>query len=85
MKTKISKAINEYAAQHNMGCMLHDWVEYSKINKHGYAGYYDYDDERRETQFITMHLFGEGKGNAIHVFGVASDGGRGAFYGTIII
>ena len=83
METKISKAIDEYAAQNAMGCMLHDWVEYHVNDQHGWAGYYDYDDERNEGRFITMHLIGEG--NAIHMFGVACDGGRGAFYGTIII
>lgn len=83
MESKISKAIDEYATQHSMGCMLHDWVEYRKEDQHGWAGYYDYDDECNEGQFITMHLFGEG--NAIHVFGIAGDGGRGAFYGTVII
>lgn len=83
MNTRISKAIDEFATQNNMSCMSHDWVVYNEDDHHGWAGYYDYDDEREETRFITMHLVGEN--NAIHVFGVASDGGRGAFYGTITI
>ena len=83
METKISKAINEYAAQHDMSCLTHDWVVYNEEDQHGWAGYYDYDDEREETRFITVYLFGEG--NAIHMFGVACDGGRGAFYGTVTI
>lgn len=83
MDVTISKAINEYATQHGMSCMLHDWVDYCEYNQQGYAGYYDYDDECNEGQFISMHLIGEG--NAIHVFGIACDGGRGAFYGTVII
>ena len=83
METKISKAIDEYATQHDMSCMFHSWVEYRESDQHGWAGYYDYDDECNEGQFITMHLIGEG--NAIHVFGIGPDGGRGAFYGTVII
>ena len=83
MDATISKAINEYATQHNMGCMFHDWVDYCEYNQQGYAGYYDYDDEGCDAQYISMHLVGEG--NAIHVFGIACDGGRGAFYGTVII